>query len=190
MKRTNLFQLIVAMMFAFGTTAVIAQQKPIEVPTEPVAPITASSDRAVSIGEELTAIQKGEETQFDPGLGAGNGTHHRFPTGECTQFAADTYRSRTGKNITFGGNAKSWLVNARAAGYRTATSKSAIVPNAIIVMGAFPSSSYGHVMIVDQVRADTILISDSNWVARHRQSQRWIRKTDLDRYNFQGVILP
>lgn len=190
MKRTNLFQLVAVMMFAFASTAVIAQQKPVEVPTDPVAPISTVSDGAVSIGEDLTAIQKGEETQFDPGLGAGNGTHHRFPAGECTQFAADTYRSRTRKNITFGGNAKSWLVNARAAGYLTSTSKSAIVPNAIIVMGAFPSSSNGHVMIVDQVRADTLLISDSNWVARHRRSQRWIRRADLDRYNFQGVIFP
>lgn len=192
MKNKLTLGLFLTLVFSIGSISISAQEKTKDEAITPTDGVSVVNDGATVINEQTVPTVKGELTEFDSGMGAGAGTgaHHRFPAGECTQFSADTYRDRTGKNITFRGNAKDWLVNARAAGYRTSTSKSAIITNAIIVLGAFRSSSYGHVMIVDQVRGDSILVSDSNWVGYHKRSQRWVKLKDLDRYNFQGVILP
>jgi surface antigen len=184
--------MLLTLALSASAISTAGQEKPKDEAATPVDGVSIVNDGATVISEQTTPAITGEITEFDSGQGAGaaTGAHHVFPWGECTQFAADTYRNRTRRNITFRGNAKDWLVNAKNAGYRTSKSKSGIVTNSIIVLGAFRSSSYGHVMIVDQVRGSSILISDSNWVGYHKRSQRWITLNDLDRYNFQGVILP
>jgi len=63
-------------------------------------------------------------------------------------------------NITFGGNAKNWLANAKASDYVTGTEAA---PRSAVVMTG-PSGAmrrYGHVAYVESVNGDgTITISE------------------------------
>jgi surface antigen len=100
---------------------------------------------------------------------AGNG--HRFPYGQCTWYVA----SRT--YVPWGGNAKSWLVNAASYGYPTGRTP---VPGSIVV--TTESRYYGHVAYVESVSPSTITISEMNYVGWARKSVRVLSRTS-------GVIM-
>jgi len=132
--------------------------------------------------------------EFDPGKGAGS-AHHVFPSGQCTQCAADVYRARTGRNVTWGGNAKDWLVNASNAGFAISSRSSAIVKNSILVFGPAKMKNgtmnpYGHVAIVDYVSGASITVTECNYAIALRKTTRTIKFSDLSRLNFMGVVLP
>lgn len=103
---------------------------------------------------------------------SGNG--HRFPKGYCTYYVASK------RKITFGGNAKAWLGNARAAGYATG-SKAA--PGAIVVTN--DSRVYGHVAYVEEVSGGKFKVSEMNYAGFNRITTRWI---DSDSSSIKGFI--
>jgi len=77
---------------------------------------------------------------------------HKFPYGQCTWYVA------TRRFIPWGGNAKSWLLNAQKYGYEIG--KKPIV-GAIVVTKE--NALYGHVAYVESVRDDVIIISEMNF---------------------------
>lgn len=131
---------------------------------------------------------------FDTGKGAGS-AHHVFPAGQCTQCAADAFRARTGRNVIWGGNAKDWLVNASKAGFSVSQSASSIVKDSILVFGPAKMKDgsinpYGHVAIVDSVSGTTITVTECNYAIPLKKTTRTIKRTDLSRLAFMGVVLP
>ena len=86
---------------------------------------------------------------------------HRFAYGHCTYYVASRVY------VPWSGHAKSWLVNARAYGYKTGNT-----PVAGSVVVTTESRLYGHVAYVESVNGNTITISEMNYVAWNRKSVR------------------
>jgi surface antigen len=168
----------VACLFVLSATATLAQTPP----TEGAQPITDGA-QPVSLAEP--------EQPTDDGKGAA-GAHHKFPWGWCTQYAADTYRARNGRNVTWRGNARDWGVNASRAGFRISTDANSITRNSILVFGPTKTNSYGHVAIADEVvKGSYVVVSEQNWKGFGIVSRRKINWGDLrSRYQFTSVILP
>lgn len=71
-----------------------------------------------------------------------------FPPGYCTNYASRAFHagpSIKASYVPWSGNAKNWLLNASAAGWRTTTSKTGGQIGAVIVWGG---GSFGHVGVV------------------------------------------
>jgi CHAP domain-containing protein len=103
----------------------------------------------------------------------------RFPFGQCTYWAA--YNRR----VTWGGNARDWLDNARALGLPTADA-----PTLGAIAVFWPGghySSYGHVAIVTAVGADTYTVSEMNAPVWGRVSTRVIAWPDPEAQGFIPV---
>lgn len=168
--RWMLMLLLAAATFFMSQTAAQAQ--------------TAPTDGAIAVAAAEP------EQPVDDGKGAGK--HHIFPAGWCTRYAADTYRDRNGRDVTFRGNAKDWGVNASRAGYATSTDVNRIARNAILVFGPTRTNRYGHVAVVDSVvTGDHVIVSEQNWKGFGVVSTRKIKWSDLrGRYGFTHVILP
>jgi len=84
--------------------------------------------------------------------------------------------------ITFGGNAKNWLANAKASGYvvgQEPAVHAAVVTN--------DSKRYGHVAYVEEVTADKILVSEMNFDHFNKVDERWI---PIDSSSIRGYIYP
>jgi LysM repeat protein len=94
-------------------------------------------------------------------LGGGGGGH-RFPYGYCTWYVAQK------RYVPWGGNASSWLVNARASGKPTGRTPR---PGAIMVSG---ESRWGHVALVESVSGSSFTVSEMNYVGFGRKSTRTI----------------
>lgn len=110
-------------------------------------------------------------------LGSGyDGISHIFPKGYCTWYVA------TRTKITFGGNAKNWLANAKASGY--VTGKEA-APRSVVV--TTDNKRYGHVAYVEQVTDTAILVSEMNYVKFNKVNQRWI---PINSSSIRGYIYP
>lgn len=102
-------------------------------------------------------VVKGK-TVYEPRVNLTPDDGHIFPWGQCTYYVAFR-RSALGKPVTWGGNAKSWLANARAQGVPTGSTP---VPGAIVVTN--DSRRYGHVAIVESVNGDgSIVVSEMNY---------------------------
>jgi surface antigen/LysM repeat protein len=76
---------------------------------------------------------------------------HRFPYGQCTWYVAQH------KYVPWGGNAGTWLYNARA--YGVETGKTPKVGSIIVTS----ESWYGHVGIVEAVSGNSVTISEMNY---------------------------
>ncbi|MDZ7611256.1 MAG: LysM peptidoglycan-binding domain-containing protein [Candidatus Moranbacteria bacterium] len=76
---------------------------------------------------------------------------HRFPYGQCTYYVAQH------KYVPWGGNAGTWLYNARAYGVKTGKTPKV---GSIIVTS---ESWYGHVGIVEAVSGNSVTISEMNY---------------------------
>lgn len=150
---------------------------------------SARAQTAPTDGASAVAVAEAELPADD---GKGAGKHHIFPAGWCTRYAADTYRDRNRRDVTWRGNAKDWGVNASRAGYFTSTDVNRIVKNAILVFGPTRTNQYGHVAIVDSVvRGDHVVVSEQNWKGFDIVSTRKIKWSDIrGRYGFTHVILP
>ena len=131
-----------------GRTLIIPngeKEKPVDEP----APTPAASQGQVVSSSKYTY------TSANPNKG------HRFPYGQCTWYVS------TRTYVPWGGNAKAWLVNAAAYGYKTGKTP---VAGSIVV--TTESRYYGHVAWVESVAADTITISEMNYIGWARKSVR------------------
>ncbi|MFA6183892.1 MAG: LysM peptidoglycan-binding domain-containing protein [Parcubacteria group bacterium] len=90
------------------------------------------------------------------------GTGHRFPYGYCTWYVAQK------RYVPWGGNAGTWLYNAKARGYKTGKAPAA---GAIMVSS---ESWWGHVAIVESVGKGTITVSEMNYKGWAKTSRRTI----------------
>jgi len=91
-----------------------------------------------------------------------NGTGHRFPYGYCTWYVAQK------KHVPWGGNAGTWLYNAKAMGY--ATGKTPRVGSIMVTS----ESWWGHVAIVESVKGNTFTVSEMNYKGWAKKSYRTI----------------
>ena len=89
------------------------------------------------------------------------GTGHRFPYGYCTWYVSQR------RYVPWGGNAGSWLYNAKAAGYATGKT-----PRAGAIVVTTENRYYGHVAVVEKVSGDAITISEMNYVGYAKRSTR------------------
>lgn len=120
-------------------------------------------------------------------IGSGyDGANHLFPKGYCTYYVANKWLEN-GTKISFGGNAKSWLANAKASGYVTGQEPA---PRAAVVMTG-PTRvmrNYGHVAYVESVNGDgTITISEMNYAHFNRVDTRTLPANDR---SIRGYIYP
>ncbi len=103
--------------------------------------------------------------------GPGTGKSRAFPYGQCTWYVAQK------RVVTWSGHAKSWLVNARAAGYSTGSTPKV---GAIMVMteGGWMGRRYGHVAYVESINGSWITISEMNYTGWARKSVRTLKAND------------
>jgi len=88
------------------------------------------------------------------------GTGHKFPYGYCTWYVAQK------RYVPWGGNAGTWLYNAKARGYKTGKSPAV---GAIMVSS---ESWWGHVGVVESVSGGNITISEMNYKGWAKTSKR------------------
>lgn len=91
------------------------------------------------------------------------GAGHSFPYGYCTWYVAKK------RYVPWGGNAGTWLYNARAQGYKTGKSPT---PGSIVV--TTDNRYYGHVAYVEKVSGGSITVSEMNYVGWGKTSKRTI----------------
>ncbi len=113
-------------------------------------------------------------------IGSGyDGAEHYFPVGYCTYYVASKMR------ITFGGNARNWLANARASGYVTG---SEAAPHSAVVFSGYGYGKYGHVAYVESVNGNgTITVSEMNYERFNRVDRRTLSVRDPA---IRGYIYP
>lgn len=126
--------------------------------SSPTAPAAGATRLAIA-GQTSTASYS---SAYAPIRLSGGGAGHRFPYGYCTWYVAQR------RYVPWGGNAISWLSNARASGKATG---SAPRPGAIMVSG---ESRWGHVAIVESVSGSSFTISEMNYAGFGRKSIRTI----------------
>lgn len=94
------------------------------------------------------------------------GQGHRFPYGYCTWFVAQK------RFVPWGGNAGTWLFNARAYGYKTGKT-----PTVGSIVVTTENRYYGHVAYVERVTADAITVSEMNYVGWAKKSTRQLSRS-------------
>lgn len=132
----------------------------------PAAPATAGLVRR----EYATQTGIGTATNITPDFSrpkegkAGQG--HRFPYGYCTWFVAQK------RHVPWGGNAGTWLFNARAYGYKTGKT-----PTVGSIVVTTENRYYGHVAYVEKVTSDTITVSEMNYTGWAKKSVRQLSRS-------------
>ncbi len=131
-------------------------------PTKTATPAKqAEAAKPISASTQVNAngLKDRYEVNFT-GLGRG------FVPGNCTWYVARN------KTVTWRGNANQWIRNARAQGVPTGNTP---VPGAIIQFsGHGYNQYYGHVGIVNEVRGNTLIISDMNYSGLYKVTVREI----------------
>lgn len=140
--------------------AVVEAPKPAPKPKSK--PKTAPKDNSI---DSVTSVSGGYDDET-----------HTFPKGYCTYYVASRMR------ITFGGNAKNWLANARASGY--VVSKEPAPRTSVVTTD---NRRYGHVAYVEEVTDTAILVSEMNFVGFNKINQRWI---PINSPTIRGYIYP
>ncbi len=112
-------------------------------------------------------------------IGSGyDGIGHIFPKGYCTWYVASRMK------ITFGGNAKNWLANAKSSGYVV---KGPSEPSARTAVVTTDDKRFGHVALVEEVTDTAIFVTEMNFVGFNKISQRWIPRNSK---TIRGYIYP
>ena len=124
----------------------------------PTAPATGTTRLAIA-GQTPTTPYS---SAYSPIRLSGGGSGHRFPYGYCTWYVAQR------RYVPWGGNAISWLSNARASGKATGSTPR---PGAIMVSG---ESRWGHVALVESVSGNSFTISEMNYAGFGKKSTRTI----------------
>lgn len=126
---------------------------------------TSPSSSSLSGGSAIHDGLTAREAKAWYGGSAGPGDVCKpYPEGQCTWWACMRAYNIGWKGVgSYWGNGGSWAASARAAGYKTTTSKpvaGAIVSFPPGIQGA--DSTFGHVAIVENVSGGKILISEMN----------------------------
>lgn len=120
---------------------------------------TQSSNTQLALNSQPSTTSS-SNSSFAPIKLSGGGSGHRFPYGYCTWYVAQK------RYIPWGGNASSWLANARAFGKATGNVPR---PGAIMVSN---ESRWGHVALVESVNGSSFTISEMNYTGFGRKSTR------------------
>jgi peptidoglycan DL-endopeptidase CwlO len=133
----------------------------------PNAAPSASGTQLASAGRVSTSgtTQYASVTRSYASSDSRAGSGHRFPYGYCTWYVAQR------KYVPWGGNAGSWLANARASGKATGRTPQ---PGAIVVTG---ESRWGHVAVVESVKGNSFTISEMNYAGFGKKSTRTLSAT-------------
>lgn len=144
------------------------------------------ADGAIQIGEKLiipdgqmpAPVRASSTVTRSYTTGPGSGKSRIFPYGQCTWYVAQK------RIVTWSGHAKSWLVNARAAGYKTGSTAQA---GAIVVLteGGWLGRRYGHVGYVESVNNGWVTISEMNYNCFACKSVRTLKASD---WRIRGYI--
>ena len=130
----------------------------ISAPTPSVQLAVAGQSSAYGLSQRQYSATAGSSYRMDSRASGG----HRFPYGYCTWYVAQR------KYVPWGGNAGSWLANARASGKATGSTPR---PGAIMVSG---ESRWGHVAIVESVSGSSFTVSEMNYAGFGKKSTRTI----------------
>lgn len=98
-----------------------------------------------------------------------------FPRGYCTWYVAQH------KYIPWGGNAGTWIYNAKAMGYKTGSK-----PKVGSIVVTTESPYYGHVAIVTKVADGKIWVNEMNYVGWNIESKG--RQLSIDNRQIKGYI--
>lgn len=146
-----------------GETIVIPDgQKALPPSSTPDASGLARRQYATAGGGAATDITPDFSRPKEGKVGAG----HRFPYGYCTWYVAQK------RFVPWGGNAGTWLFNARALGYKTGKT-----PTVGSIVVTTENRYYGHVAYVEKVSASTITVSEMNYVGWGKKSTRQLART-------------
>lgn len=126
-------------------------------------PVPATTD-TLGIDRRVYATPEGGDPKVSgtKKLDGKAGTGHKFPYGYCTWYVAQK------RYVPWGGNAGTWLYNAKARGYKTGKTPQ---KGAILVTS---ESWWGHVAIVESVGKGTITVSEMNYKGWAKTSKRTI----------------
>ena len=104
---------------------------------------------------------------------------NRYAPGNCTWYAYER-RVELGRPVgSFWGNANTWAINARAAGY---TVNRTPVPGAVLVSAA---GYYGHVAIVEKVNKNgSLTLSEMNYAGFNVVSSRTVSAGQVGMYEY------
>ncbi len=139
------------------------------IPGGSVTPPPAAKPAAKPIANTVTTKKGKTVVVYEPAPGditEIGGAEHSFPWGECTWYVAQR------RNVPWGGNARDWLVNAKA--YGAKEGKVPIV-GAIMVSN---ESKYGHVALVQEVKGDQFEVAEMNYKGKGVVDYRWISMAD------------
>jgi surface antigen len=149
------------------TSAPAPAPRPTPRPTTPSTPSTKPAPLPKGASDTVTSISSGYDDDS-----------HTFPKGYCTWYVA------TKMKITFGGNAKNWLANARASGYVVKGPSEPAVRTAVVTTD---SARYGHVAYVIDVTDTAILVTEMNYEKFNKVNERWIPRNSK---TIRGYIYP
>jgi surface antigen/LysM repeat protein len=130
------------------------------------APSRTDTDSSLARRQYATSSGEGAATDISSGfkkLEGKAGAGHKFPYGYCTWYVAQK------RYVPWGGNAGTWLYNAKARGYKTGKSPAA---GAIVVTTDSPY--YGHVALVEKVGDGSITVSEMNYKGWGKVNRRVI----------------
>jgi surface antigen len=134
------------------------------------AALTAPTSTGLARREYATQSGVGAATDITPNFSRPKegkiGQGHRFPYGYCTWFVAQK------RYVPWGGNAGTWLFNARAYGYKTG--KNPVVGSIVVTT---ENRYYGHVAVVEKVSGETITVSEMNYTGWAKKSVRQLSRS-------------
>ena len=126
-----------------------------------------------SVGSEIVSSSK---YSYSASSNLGASKSRNFPYGYCTWYVASkTY-------VPWNGHAKSWLTNSQAYGFQTGS-----VPMVGAIVVTTENKWYGHVAFVEAVHANTITVSEMNYVGWGRKS---VRTIPINSYKIRGYVYP
>jgi LysM repeat protein len=123
-----------------------------------ISPTPTNGTQLAIAGQPLA--RPSSATAYSPIALGGGGSGHRFPYGYCTWYVAQK------RYVPWGGNASSWLANAKASGKATGSTPR---PGAIVVTR---ESRWGHVALVEKVSGSSFTVSEMNYVGFGKRSTR------------------
>ena len=133
-------------------------------------PQSAPASAGLARREYATLSGSGTATDITPSFSRPKegkiGQGHRFPYGYCTWFVAQK------RYVPWGGNAGTWLFNARAYGYKTGKT-----PTVGSIVVTTEDRYYGHVAYVEKVTSDTITVSEMNYTGWAKKSVRQLSRS-------------
>ena len=133
-------------------------------------PQAAPASTGLARREYATQSGSGTATDITPNFSRPKegkiGQGHRFPYGYCTWFVAQK------RYVPWGGNAGTWLFNARAHGYKTGKN-----PTVGSIVVTTENRYYGHVAYVEKVSSETITVSEMNYTGWAKKSTRQLSRS-------------